>query len=67
VFAALTALRAEGVTILLVEQSAARTIDFADRTYVLSGGRIELQGTRDELRGDERIERAYFGLGAATA
>jgi branched-chain amino acid transport system ATP-binding protein len=67
VFAALTALRAEGVTILLVEQSAARTIDFADRTYVLSGGRVELQGTRDELRGDERIERAYFGLGAATA
>jgi branched-chain amino acid transport system ATP-binding protein len=67
VFAALAALRAEGVTILLVEQSAARTIDFADRTYVLSGGRIELEGTRDELRGDERIERAYFGLGAAPA
>jgi branched-chain amino acid transport system ATP-binding protein len=67
VFAALAALRAEGVTILLVEQSAARTIDFADRTYVLSGGQIELEGTREQLRGDERIERAYFGLGAATA
>jgi branched-chain amino acid transport system ATP-binding protein len=67
VFAALEGLRGEGVTILLVEQSAARTVDFADRTYVLSGGRIELEGTRDELRGDQRIERAYFGLGAATA
>jgi branched-chain amino acid transport system ATP-binding protein len=55
------------VTILLVEQSAARTVDFADHTYVLSGGRIELEGSRDELRGDERIERAYFGLGTATA
>ena len=67
VFAALEGLRGEGVTILLVEQSAARTVDFADHTYVLSGGRIELDGSRDELRGDERIERAYFGLGAATA
>jgi branched-chain amino acid transport system ATP-binding protein len=67
VFAALEGLRGEGVTILLVEQSAARTVDFADHTYVLSGGRIELEGSRDELRGDERIERAYFGLGTATA
>jgi branched-chain amino acid transport system ATP-binding protein len=67
VFDALTHLRSEGVTVLLVEQSAARTIEFADRTYVLSGGCVELEGTRDELLGDDRIERAYFGAGAVGA
>jgi branched-chain amino acid transport system ATP-binding protein len=67
VFEALGDLRAEGVTILLVEQSAARTIEFADRTYVLSGGSVELEGTREDLLGDDRIERAYFGAGAVGA
>jgi len=64
VLAALAQLRTEGVTVLLVEQSAARTIEFADRTYVLNGGRVELEGTREALRGDARIEGAYLGLGA---
>jgi branched-chain amino acid transport system ATP-binding protein len=63
VFAALEGLRAEGVTVLLVEQNAARTLAFAERTYVLSNGSIEAHGTGDELRRDERIERAYLGVG----
>jgi branched-chain amino acid transport system ATP-binding protein len=63
VFDALDGLRNEGVTILLVEQNAARTIEVADRTYVMrSGGRIEFEGTAEELsqRGD--FETAYIGL-----
>jgi branched-chain amino acid transport system ATP-binding protein len=61
VFAALEQLRGEGVTILLVEQNAVRTVAFADRSYVLSTGRVELEGTRDQLRHDPRIEQAYLG------
>jgi branched-chain amino acid transport system ATP-binding protein len=64
VFEILEDLRREGVTILLVEQNAARTIEIADRTYVMrAGGRIEFHGTAEELaqRGD--FETAYIGMG----
>jgi branched-chain amino acid transport system ATP-binding protein len=54
-------LREEGVTMLLVEQNAARTIDFCDRCLVLGGGRVRAQGTREELQGDPDLLRAYLG------
>lgn len=63
VFEILEEIRKDGVTILLVEQNAARTIEIADRTYVMrSGGRIEFHGTAEELaeRGD--FETAYIGM-----
>jgi branched-chain amino acid transport system ATP-binding protein len=63
VFEILDEIRKDGVTILLVEQNAARTIEIADRTYVMrSGGRIEFHGTAEELaeRGD--FETAYIGM-----
>ena len=40
VFDALAAIRERGVTVLLVEQRAQRTVAFADRTYVLSNGEL---------------------------
>jgi branched-chain amino acid transport system ATP-binding protein len=52
VFEILEDLKRDGVTILLVEQNAVRTIEVADRTYVMrSGGRIEFHGTAEELAG----------------
>ena len=63
VFEILEELRAEGVTILLVEQNAARTIEVADRTYVMrSGGRIQFHGTADELAKVGDFETAYIGM-----
>lgn len=64
VFDILQKLRQDGVTMLLVEQNAARTIEIADRTYVMrAGGRIEFHGTPEELaqRGD--FETSYIGMG----
>ena len=64
VFEILQELKEEGVTILLVEQNAARTIEVADRTYVMRvGGRIEFHGTADELARIGDFETAYIGLG----
>jgi branched-chain amino acid transport system ATP-binding protein len=54
-------LRAEGVTMLLVEQNAARTIDFCDRCLVLSTGKIRAQGSRSELQRNPDVLRAYLG------
>ena len=64
VFEILEELHNEGTTILLVEQNAARTIEVADRTYVLrSGGRIQFQGTSEELASMGDFESAYIGMG----
>ena len=63
VFDILAELKQEGVTILLVEQNAARTIEVADRTYVMrSGGRIAFHGTADELARIGDFETAYIGM-----
>jgi branched-chain amino acid transport system ATP-binding protein len=62
VFEVLAKLRADGVTVLLVEQNAARTIALADRSYVLSGGRVTLSGKREELPDIDTIAHIYLGL-----
>jgi branched-chain amino acid transport system ATP-binding protein len=62
VFDALGSLRERGVTILLVEQVALRTAEFADRTYVLRTGAMTLSGTREELSADADFATAYLGV-----
>ena len=65
VFEILQELQQEGATILLVEQNAARTIEVADRTYVMrSGGRIAFHGTEQELAKVGDFETAYIGMAA---
>jgi branched-chain amino acid transport system ATP-binding protein len=61
IYELLHGLREEGVTMLLVEQNAARTIDFCDRCAVLSTGKIRAQGSRDELQRNPDVLRAYLG------
>ena len=66
VFDILLELKEEGSTILLVEQNAARTIEVADRTYVLrSGGRVAFHGTAEELAQVGDFEAAYIGMSTA--
>jgi branched-chain amino acid transport system ATP-binding protein len=61
VFAVLDELRDDGVTVLLVEQNAARAMEFADRCYVMRTGRVTLAGTRAELRSSADVATAYLG------
>jgi branched-chain amino acid transport system ATP-binding protein len=65
IFELLQRLRAEGTTILLVEQNVHRALEIADRAYVLASGRIEGQGEAAALRASEEIERAYLGIGVS--
>jgi branched-chain amino acid transport system ATP-binding protein len=62
VFEAVDEIRREGVTVLLVEQNATRTVELADRTYVLRSGRIAMSGTRAELMQSGRLDAAYLGF-----
>jgi branched-chain amino acid transport system ATP-binding protein len=61
IYELLAGLRDEGMTMLLVEQNAARTIAFSDRCAVLSAGRIRTQGSRAELQRNPDLLRAYLG------
>jgi len=61
IFATLERLRAEGVTVFLVEQNANQALKLADRGYVLENGRIVMQGSGQELLGDARVCEAYLG------
>jgi branched-chain amino acid transport system ATP-binding protein len=63
VFDLLEQLKSEGATILLVEQNAARTVSVADRVYIMrTGGRVEFEGTADELSERGGLETAYMGF-----
>lgn len=61
IYGLLEGLRAEGATMLLVEQNATRTIDFCDRCLVLGGGEVRARGERQELRADAGLRHAYLG------
>jgi branched-chain amino acid transport system ATP-binding protein len=50
-----------GVAMLIVEQNANVSLSIADRGYVLSTGRLVLEGKADELREDEGLRKAYLG------
>jgi branched-chain amino acid transport system ATP-binding protein len=61
IYELLAELRAEGMTIFLVEQNVARTAEFCDRCFVLSRGRVEAEGNGMQLRRDPALQHAYFG------
>jgi branched-chain amino acid transport system ATP-binding protein len=61
VFETLGEIRKRGVTVLLVEQRAQRTVAFADRTYVLSNGELRTTLTPSDADDTERLITAYFG------
>jgi len=64
IFNIITEINKTGVTILLVEQNAAKALAIADRAYVLATGNITTQGTGKELLNDPAVRAAYLGTGA---
>jgi branched-chain amino acid transport system ATP-binding protein len=66
IFAIIASLRAEGTSILLVEQNARLTLRYADRAYVLEHGSVSLSGTAAELAADPRVQAIYLGANVAT-
>jgi ABC-type branched-subunit amino acid transport system ATPase component/ABC-type branched-subunit amino acid transport system permease subunit len=60
-FASLDRLRAERVTILLVDQMAGLALALADRAYVIEGGHITARGSASDLAAAGSLEKAYLG------
>ena len=61
IFQAIDEIKAEGTTILLVEQNANAALHHSDRAYVLETGRIVMQGVSKEIAEDPRVKEAYLG------
>jgi branched-chain amino acid transport system ATP-binding protein len=61
IFQVIVRLRAEGNTVLLVEQNARAALKIADRGYVLETGKIILQGPAEDLLANRDVQRAYLG------
>jgi branched-chain amino acid transport system ATP-binding protein len=61
VFRLIESLKAQGATILLVEQNARKALAVADTAYVLEGGRITRSGPAAALRDDPDIVASYLG------
>jgi branched-chain amino acid transport system ATP-binding protein len=55
-------IRAEGLTVLIVEQNVQQVLDVVDRAYLLEVGNIKLSGTAAELKGNDFIRKSYMGL-----
>lgn len=65
VYSIIKALRAEGRTMLLVEQFANVALGVADLAYVLENGRVVLSGKAAELLSNPRMREAYVGASRA--
>jgi branched-chain amino acid transport system ATP-binding protein len=61
VFRIIQNLKAQGVTMLLVEQFAAAALNVADYGYVLENGRISVHGEAEQLKTDPAVKAAYLG------
>ena len=58
----LRAIKQEGITILLVEQSFRFATDLADKVYVLGKGRIRWAGSSAEIKSDDEVQSTWLGV-----
>jgi len=57
-------IRAEGVTVVMVEQNAFSALELCDRAYVIEQGRLTRTGTGADLLDDPQVRSAYLGMDA---
>lgn len=61
IFSIVKEINRQGTAIILVEQNANKALEICDRAYILSVGRIQVSGTRDQLLADDTLSKAYLG------
>ena len=61
-FKILEEIRSTGITILFVEQNVRKSIEEADRAYILENGKVVMSGDSSELQEEDKIKKAYFGI-----
>ena len=62
IFAAILELKNSGVTVMLIEQNVAESLEVAEFATVLENGEIALSGAAADVADDDRVRKAYLGL-----
>jgi branched-chain amino acid transport system ATP-binding protein len=62
IFGLMSTIRAQGYTVLIVEQNIQQVLKVVDRAYLLEIGRVRTSGPAAELLASEEIRRAYLGV-----
>lgn len=61
-FASIEKIRERDLSILIIEQNVFQVLEMADYGYVLENGQVSLQGTGEELLGNDHLRETYLGL-----
>ena len=61
IFEIIKEINRQGTAIMLVEQNANKALAICDRAYILSVGKVEKTGNRDEILSDDTLSKAYLG------
>jgi len=61
-FSLIRRLHGDGLSVLLVEQNVAQSLDIAQRAYVLENGSLRFTGTPAELLASRELKQAYLGM-----
>jgi branched-chain amino acid transport system ATP-binding protein len=62
VFRIIKTLRDSGITVLIIEQNVKRTLEIADRAYILENGKVTLTGPCAELMQNDHVRQAFLGI-----
>jgi branched-chain amino acid transport system ATP-binding protein len=61
-FQSIQRLKEEGLTMLIVEQNVHMALSISDYVYVVSEGRVTLEGPADEIAKNTEVQEAYLGI-----
>lgn len=61
-FRSITQINRKGVTIIVVEQNAAKALEVSDRVYVLESGKVAITGRSRDMLKDPKVRQAYLGI-----
>ena len=62
VFDLIKRIRADGLTVLIVEQNVKQVLGVVDRAYVLEAGTLRMEGTAQQLLASEEIQKSFMGM-----
>jgi branched-chain amino acid transport system ATP-binding protein len=62
IFALIQKIRAEGYTVLIVEQNVRQVLGVVDRAYLMETGRMRASGTAAEMLANDAVRKAYLGI-----
>ena len=62
IYDSIKVLKEQGLSILLVEQNASKSLKIGDRGYVMELGEITIEGPSKEISTNEKVKEAYFGM-----